>query len=295
MNTPIKTKPNRGLGRGVDALFLNEPRTANEGVTMIATTAIIPGRYQMRRTFDEQSSKELTESIRMNGVIQPIIVCYRSDQKIYELIAGERRWRAAKSAGLTTIPAVVREISEKQMMLFGLIENLQREDLNCLEEAEGIARIIEEHHLTHEKCAELLAKSRSAITNALRLLDLFEPVKDYLRQGLLEMGHARALLPLDSAEQKILADKIIAEKWSVRDIENYLKKPSSKSSAQKKPPLSPVHMGDLSTLIPLKHRLEEKFGLSVDITMKNHQSGVLSFRFNKMEQFNYLIQSFIDT
>lgn len=299
------TKPSRGLGRGVDALFLNDVsptpsanignssplNSPQDGVSLLSVNALVPGRYQPRQSFDDASAQELTESVRIHGVLQPIIVHHVSEKKHYEIIAGERRWRAAKAAGLLTIPALIKTVTDQQMMLFGLIENLQRENLNCLEEAEGIARIVNEHHITHEKTAELLSKSRSAITNSLRLLDLSDPVKDYLRQGFLEMGHARALLPLSAPQQKNLADLAVMHQLSVRDVEK-----RSKLMGKKQPSLSEKtnkkQLFDNDTQQFL-NQIEEVFSLPVDLIVDNSGRGKLVFRFSKKEQQLMLLNRLI--
>lgn len=296
------SKPTRGLGKGVEALFFSdntlpsssgltsrtgEDKLADDGVLMLSVAAITPGRFQPRKSFDDDAALELTESVRLHGVLQPIMVRYVADEKSYELIAGERRWRAAKAANLATIPALVRTVSDQQMMLFGLIENLQRENLNCLEEAEGIARVVHEHNITHEKTAELLSKSRSSITNALRLLDLSEPVKDYLRSGQLEMGHARALLPLNSKQQKVVADLAVMHQLSVREVEKRAKvfaQPPSKEIVKS----NKNQQVDHETQQCLA-QLEEAFSLPIEMVVDKLGKGQLIFRFSKKEQQVFLL------
>ena len=232
--------PKRGLGKGLDSLIPNsvlKPATPEKlaeenkvsvkteekaAETMVKITKIEPNREQPRKHFDEEALNELAESIKHYGLISPILVQDKKDH--YEIIAGERRWRAAKIAGLKEVPVIIREYTEREIAEIALIENVQREDLNPIEEAMGYKRLIEEFDLKQEEVAECVSKSRSAITNSLRLLKLSEEVQKYLVDGELSMGHARALLAVeDSEKQTFLAKKIINEKLSVRDVEKLVK------------------------------------------------------------------------
>ena len=232
--------PKRGLGKGLDSLIPNsvlKPATPEKlaeenkvsvkseekaAETLVKITKIEPNREQPRKNFDEEALNELAESIKHYGLISPILVQDKKDH--YELIAGERRWRAAKIAGLKEVPVIIREYTEREIAEIALIENVQREDLNPIEEAMGYKRLIEEFDLKQEEVAECVSKSRSAITNSLRLLKLSEEVQKYLIDGELSMGHARALLAVeDSEKQTFLAKKIINEKLSVREVEKLVK------------------------------------------------------------------------
>ena len=206
----------KGLGRGLDAL-LGTDTPPREALATLAVASIRPGRYQPRTRMDERSLAELAQSIRSQGLLQPVGV--RAIDGGYELVAGERRWRAAQMAGLEQIPAVVREVPDEAALVMALIENVQREDLNPMEEAAAVQRLIDEFKMTHEQAADAVGRSRSATSNLLRLLKLAKPVQDMLMRGALEMGHARALLALDGARQIELANRIGARGLSVRDTE----------------------------------------------------------------------------
>ena len=195
----------KGLGRGLDSLISNAvDSSSSDRLTTVAIADIQPGRYQARVQMDDEALQELADSIKAQGIIQPVIVRERGLSQ-YELIAGERRWRASQLAGLTEIPVVIKTISDETALAMGLIENLQRENLNPIEEAQGLKRLADEFGLTHETIAKAVGKSRSAISNSLRLLSLPEPVQEMLYQRRLEMGHARALLTLHVDDQLELA------------------------------------------------------------------------------------------
>lgn len=214
----------KGLGRGLDALLGGgdnaAPRTATTGdtVTSLPVTALQPGKYQPRTHMDQDALDALAASIKAQGVMQPILVRPVGDGK-HEIIAGERRWRAARIAGLSSVPVLVRAVPDQQALAVALIENIQREDLNALEEAVGIERLIKEFALTHQAVADAIGKSRAAVTNLLRLLELAPPVKTLLGEGRIEMGHARALLALPVDRQVALAREAAEAGWSVREVE----------------------------------------------------------------------------
>jgi ParB family transcriptional regulator, chromosome partitioning protein len=216
------TARHKGLGRGLDALLggnaAKAAKPGDEELTQLPIGALRPGKYQPRTRMDEASLAELSESIRVRGVIQPIIVRAVGDAQ-YEILAGERRWRAARMAGLKRIPAIVREIPDQAALAVALIENIQRADLNPLEEATALQRLQKEYKLTHQQCAEAVGRSRAAVSNLLRLLDLNEDVQVLLREGKLEMGHARALLALDGSEQSRFAQRVVNLGLSVRQTE----------------------------------------------------------------------------
>ena len=211
----------KGLGRGLDALLgADEPATGGgEALASLAIDALQPGRFQPRARIGQEGLAELAESIKAQGVMQPILARPIGAGR-YEIVAGERRWRAARMAGLATVPALVREVPDRQALAIALIENLQREDLNPLDEATGIKRLTDEFGMTHAEAAEAVGRSRTAITNALRLLELAPPVQELLREGKLDMGHARALLALPALKQIELAREAVARQLSVRQVES---------------------------------------------------------------------------
>ena len=208
----------KGLGRGLDSLLASGDAGGDDKLTTLDITQIRPGRYQPRRVMVEDELRELAESIRAQGLIQPVIV-RELGLSDYELIAGERRWRACQLAGLTEIPAVIKAVNDEAALAMGIIENIQRADLNPVEEAQGYKRLVDEFGLTHENLAQAVGKSRSAISNSLRLLSLPEQIQQHINQGLLELGHVRALITLPVLAQLQLAEAAIREAWSVREME----------------------------------------------------------------------------
>ena len=214
----------KGLGRGLDALLGSDPDTvsapakAPESANVLPIAVLQPGKYQPRSHMDREALEALAASIRSQGIMQPILVRPVSQGR-YEIIAGERRWRAARLAGLAEVPVLIREIQDQQALAAALIENIQREDLNVLEEAAGMDRLIREFALTHQAVADAVGRSRAAVSNLLRLLELPPPVRDLLAAGKLEMGHARALLALPVDQQISLARQAVEQCWSVREVE----------------------------------------------------------------------------
>jgi ParB family chromosome partitioning protein len=208
-----------------------------QDVLEVGVDDLRPGRYQPRLQLREEGLAELAESIREQGVLQPLIVRALSSSSGYEIVAGERRWRAARIAGLGVVPVIVRELTDQQALAVALIENLQREDLNPIDQAQSMARLVEEFGMTHDEIAKALGRSRAGVTNFLRLLELADGVKDAMVAGTLDMGHARALLPLDSQRQLKLARKIVRHGWSVRKVEQTVKSAleAPASGAQRKP------------------------------------------------------------
>lgn len=235
----------RGLGRGLSELGLNDvlasvakPTTipaetseAQPGLLEVQTNRLQPSPYQPRRTIDDEALRELAQSIRAQGVIQPIVV-RAVDEKQYEIIAGERRWRAAQLAGLIKVPVVVKDISEQAAVAIALIENIQRQDLNAIEEALALNRLMTEFELTHQQVADIVGKSRASVTNLLRLLKLNDDVREMLEKGLLEMGHARALLALEGVQQSDMADRVLARKLSVRETEQLIRFMQQRANGQ---------------------------------------------------------------
>src|SRR3981189_156698 len=209
----------KGLGRGLEALLGGNDEASSRGALLtLPVSRIRPGKYQPRTKMDQEALAELAASIRSQGLMQPLLV-RPVDRDRYELIAGERRWRAAQMAGLEEVPVVVREVPDEAALAMSLIENIQRENLNPMEEAAGVQRLLDEFKMTHEQAADAVGRSRSATTHLLRLLKLARPVQDMLMRGAIEMGHARALLALDAARQIELGTRIGAKQLSVRETE----------------------------------------------------------------------------
>lgn len=271
-----------GLGRGLDSLLANgADNSSGDRLTTVAVKDIQPGRYQARVQIDDEALQELADSIKAQGVIQPVIVREHGLSR-YELIAGERRWRASQLAGLTEIPVVIKTISDETALAMGLIENLQRENLNPIEEAQGLKRLADEFGLTHETIAKAVGKSRSAISNSLRLLSLPEPVQEMLYQRRLEMGHARALLTLPVVEQLELAQKAVKNGWSVREVERRSQiAHQNKQSEPKKNAAS-----DISRLNDL---LTERLGVNAEVKTVNHKKGRIVLYFDTPETFGHLL------
>ncbi|MBP2634797.1 MAG: spo0J [Firmicutes bacterium] len=229
----------RGLGRGLDALFgppnAGKEIESNEPVAEIAIREIVPNKHQPRRDFDEEALAELAQSIRQHGIIQPVVV--RKTLNGYELVAGERRWRASQLVGLKQLPAVVREYTDAEMMEIALVENLQRQNLNVIEEAIAFRRLIEEFGLTQEEVAQKIGRSRSMIANIVRLLNLQPEVQDFVSRGTLTMGQARPLLAIESPEIQVeLANQIIEEDLSARDVEELVRRAAAKRPTKKPEP-----------------------------------------------------------
>lgn len=216
-------KLHKGLGRGLDALLSGGKSEKDEVMRELNVTLLKPGKYQPRSQIDEASLNDLAASIKAQGIMQPILVRQLADSS-YEIIAGERRWRAARLAGLTHVPVLVRSVPDNAALAMALIENIQRENLNPLEEAIGIQRLIDEFKMTHQLAAEAVGRSRSAASNLLRLLKLPQAVQNMLMENKLDMGHARALLSLEGAQQILLANRIVLEGLSVREAEKLVQK-----------------------------------------------------------------------
>jgi ParB family chromosome partitioning protein len=273
-------KPKGGLGRGLDAL-LGEDHSRRESLGTIEAALIRPGRYQPRTRMDEQALTELAQSIRTQGLLQPVVV--RPVQGGYELIAGERRWRAAQMAGLKQVPAIVREVPDEAALVMGLIENIQREDLNPIEEAAGVQRLIEEFEMTHEQAAEAVGRSRSATTNLLRLLKLAKPVQDALMRGAVEMGHARALLALDGARQIEVANRIAAKQLSVRETEALVQ-------ALLRVPAAKRRKGVDRDLARLEEEVSQRLGTTVEIRPALKGRGKLVLHYSSLDHLDELLK-----
>jgi ParB family chromosome partitioning protein len=278
----------KGLGRGLDALLggdeLAAPAAAvqSDAQRELAVDQLQPGKYQPRTRMDQDALKELAESIKTQGVIQPILVRPVAGGK-YEIIAGERRWRAARIAGLLAVPVVIRDIPDTQALAVALIENIQREDLNPLEQAIGIQRLINEFGLTHQSAAEALGRSRTAVTNILRLLELAPPVRDLLAEGKLDMGHARALLVLPALRQVELANEIAANGLSVREVEKRV----GELVSRPKPRIPRTVDRDVARL---QEELAQKLGTPVQIKQKSKGRGTLIVDYGSLDQLEVLIE-----
>ncbi|OUN11606.1 MULTISPECIES: ParB/RepB/Spo0J family partition protein [unclassified Flavonifractor] len=276
----------RGLGRGLGALLGDAALQSQEGGSLsLPISQVEPGLKQPRKRFDEESLQDLADSIRTHGVIQPLTV-RRLASGYYQIIAGERRWRAAKIAGLTEIPAVIIEADDRKVMELGLIENLQREDLNPVEEANGYKVLMDEYGLTQEEVAQRVGKSRPAVANALRLLALPDPVHQLLEEGKLSAGHARAILAAPTGElQKKLAQKVIAEDLSVRQTEALAKR---LAAGEKEPP-SPPPGPDLSIYLRAAEKsLAARFGRKVNI-ISGKKKGKIELEYYNPEDLNTLL------
>lgn len=282
-------KKTRGLGRGLDALLgarvageRTEEIEAAEGLRQLPIERIQRGRFQPRTDIRPESLKELVESIKAQGVIQPIVVRALDDER-YELIAGERRWRASQLAGLETIPALVREVSDRIILAIALIENVQREDLNPLEEAGAYERLLKEFQMTHAEVAEAVGKSRATITNILRLLDLNEAVRRLLERGELEMGHARALLGLPGEEQRQAATTVVARGLSVRETEALARRlRSARPAPQSAATVDP-------DVLRLQEDLSGRIGARVRIRQRSTGRGTLSIEYDNLDQLEGIL------
>ena len=276
-------KAKGGLGRGLDSLISNAvDSSSSDRLTTVAIADIQPGRYQARVQIDDEALQELADSIKAQGIIQPVIVRERGLSQ-YELIAGERRWRASQLAGLTEIPVVIKTISDETALAMGLIENLQRENLNPIEEAQGLKRLADEFGLTHETIAKAVGKSRSAISNSLRLLSLPEPVQEMLYQRRLEMGHARALLTLHVVDQLELAQKAVKNGWAVREVERRSQLAHQKAKPEATKTINP-------DIRRINDALTEHLGVNAEVKTSNQKKGKIVLHFDTPETFEYLLK-----
>jgi ParB family chromosome partitioning protein len=274
----------KGLGRGLDALLDPEIADQAQRQDTLSIDALQPGKYQPRTRMDPGSLEELAASIKAQGLIQPISVRPVGLAR-YEIIAGERRWRAARLAGLTEVPVLIRDIPDDAALALSLIENIQREDLNPLEEAAGIQRLIDEFGMTHQQAADALGRSRSAASNLLRLLQLAKPAQEMLMAGDIEMGHARALLALSKVEQGRLATLVVEKAYSVRDTERLvaqiLNPPSKKTAAGA--------AEKTRDWLRLEEDLADRLGATVNISANRKGAGALTIRFASLDQLDGLL------
>lgn len=288
----------RGLGKGLDSLIPNavgEAKTKKETVkegkeekggkeTIVKITMVEPNRKQPRKNFDEDALQELSDSIKQFGLIQPILVQDRKDY--YEIIAGERRWRAAKMAGLKEVPVIIRDYTEQEIMEISLIENIQREDLNPIEEAQAYKRLLEEFHLKQDEVAERVSKSRAAVTNSIRLLKLSDEVQQMVIDDMISTGHARALLAVENKdEQYTLAQQIFDEKLSVRDVEKIVKNLHK--------PVKPKKTDDKTMQAiyqDIEDKLKQKLSTKVTVTSKGEGAGKIEIEFYNHEDLDRLLE-----
>jgi ParB family transcriptional regulator, chromosome partitioning protein len=272
----------KGLGRGLDALLgggtEEQPR---EALLTLPVTRIRPGRYQPRTKMDQQALAELAASIRSQGLMQPLLV-RPVDRDRYELVAGERRWRAAQMAGLEEVPALVREIPDEAALAMSLIENIQRENLNPMEEAAGLQRLVDEFRMTHEQAADAVGRSRTATTNLLRLLKLAKPVQEMLMEGALEMGHARALLALDGARQIEIGKRVAAKGLSVRETEALVQQMLRGTTQRARKTNRDVAR--------LEEEISERLGTTVEIRAGKKGSGRLTIHYSSLDQLDELLK-----
>ncbi len=296
----MASKSSKGLGKGLDSLIPRNTEAeasakngteekdgpnGGEKETSVRITMVEPNRKQPRKSFDEDSLQELSDSIKQVGLIQPILVQDRKDH--YEIIAGERRWRAAKMAGLKEIPVIIRDYSEQEIMEISLIENIQREDLNPIEEALAYKRLLEEFNLKQDEVAERVSKSRTAVTNSIRLLKLGDKVQQMVIDDMISTGHARALLAVENPEEQyILAQKIFDEKLSVRDVEKLVKnlhKPEKSKKDGKDKTLLAIYQD-------IEDKLKQRLSTKVTVTSKGEGSGRIEIEFYNHEDLDRLLE-----
>ena len=280
----MATKQHKGLGRGLDALLSGSKSEKDDVLRDLNVTLLKPGKYQPRSQMDESSLNDLASSIKAQGIMQPILVRQLADSS-YEIIAGERRWRAAQIAGLTHVPVLVRSVPDNAALAMALIENIQRENLNPLEEAVGIQRLIDEFKMTHQVAADAVGRSRSAASNLLRLLKLPQIIQAMLMEGKLDMGHARALLPLEPAQQILLANKIVLDGLSVREAEQLVQaQDSAEARALRK--AKPKASNDT---LRLQEEISAVLGTKVEIKSGSKGAGKLVISYGDHDQLDGLL------
>ncbi|MBX3639432.1 MAG: ParB/RepB/Spo0J family partition protein [Nitrosomonas sp.] len=276
----------KGLGRGLDALLSGNADVTDatgDRLQNLEIALLQPGKYQPRSNMDQSALANLAESIKTQGIMQPILV-RAMGMDHYEIIAGERRWRAAQLAGLTEVPAIIREVADDAALAISLIENIQREDLNPLEEAMGIQRLINEFGMTHQTAAEALGSSRSAVSNLLRLLNLTEPVQEMMMQGKIDMGHGRALLALESAQQIRIANMIVLKRLSVRETEKIIQQLA-------KPQMRKVQKTDRD-IMTLQESVSERLGAQVTIKSGKNGRGNIIIHYSNLDQLDDILNRF---
>jgi len=285
----------RGLGKGLDALL--SPRggvessdfTLDGPLQMLPVDIVTRGRYQPRMEMDTEALEDLANSIKSQGVVQPIVVRPLKGTETYEIIAGERRWRATQLAGLHEIPAIIKDVTDQTAMCLGLIENIQREDLNPMDEARALSRLLQEFDMTHDAAAEAVGRSRSSVSNLLRLLDLHVDVQQLLETGKIEMGHGRAILALDVANQTKVASRVVKQGLSVRATEQLvkgLKDKRARSKGSKK--TSPSSRLD-PNLRSLQEDLSERLGAAVSIKHGKGGKGKVEINYNSLDELDGIL------
>lgn len=285
----------RGLGKGLDSLIpsnvmestksqTSSKEKSEEGAVIVKISMVEPNREQPRKNFDEDSLQELADSIKQFGLLQPILV--QDKKSYYEIIAGERRWRAAKIAGLKEVPVIIRNLTDQEVMEISLIENIQREDLNPIEEAQAYKRLLTEFHLKQDEVAERVSKSRTAVTNSMRLLKLCDPVQKMVVDGMISTGHARALLAIEDPEQQyLIAQKVFDEKLSVREVEKLVK------NLNKPPKPAKIENSTLNIIYQdISEKLKQSLGTKVSIQAKENGSGKIEIEFYNHEDLDRLLE-----
>jgi ParB family chromosome partitioning protein len=276
----------KGLGRGLDALLADNETQGREQQRSLPVGNLQPGKYQPRTRMDTTSLEELAASIRVQGLMQPILVRPLGDktgEDRFEIVAGERRWRAAQMAGLTEVATLIREIPDESALAMALIENIQRENLNPLEEAQGLQRLIDEFSMTHQQAADAVGRSRPAASNLLRLLQLVAPVQELLMRGDIDMGHARALLPLSGALQIQLAQRVVQKGLSVRDAERLVQHAL-------KPPKQLAAIKPDRDVLRLQEELSDFLGAQVEISTNKKGAGKIRIEFGDLDQLEGILQ-----
>ena len=284
-----------GLGKGLDSLITDKvgKSSAKEVIrpdTMVDIDKVEPNKEQPRKNFDEDALLELSESIKQFGILQPLLV--QDKDTYYEIIAGERRWRAAKLAGLKKVPVIIKKLTDQEIVEISLIENIQRENLNPIEEAIAYKRLLTEFNLKQDEVAERVSKSRTAVTNSMRLLKLNEKVQQMLADEMLTTGHARALLGIeDQEEQYVIAQKIFDEKMSVRDIEKLVKKLQKEKSEKEKTVKQPVETNEQMQAIyrDLEEKMKTIFGTKVTINSKDMKKGKIEIEYYSSDELDHLM------
>ncbi|QEL66583.1 chromosome partitioning protein ParB [Oryzomicrobium terrae] len=274
----------KGLGRGLDALLAGEPAANKDVQRSLKVTLMLPGKYQPRTRMDSESLQELAASIKAQGIMQPILVRPIRDPlgDKYEIVAGERRWRASQLAGLSEVPVLIREIPDEAALAMALIENIQRENLNPLEEAMGLQRLVDEFGLTHQQAADAVGRSRPAASNLLRLLQLPAPIQDLLLESQIDMGHARALLPLPTQVQLSLAQRVASKGLSVRETEKL-------AQLALQPPKEPEPRKVDRDLLRLEEELSDVLGARVEIRANKKGTGKVHIAFDSLEELDGLL------
>ncbi len=281
MNPPKK----KGLGRGLDALLDTQTTQETTRQDSLPVTRLQPGKYQPRTRMDQDSLNELAASIKAQGIMQPILVRPVGEDR-YEIIAGERRWRAAQLAGVSEVPVLVREIPDEATLAMSLIENIQRENLNPLEEAAGIQRLVDEFGMSHQQAADAVGRSRPAASNLLRLLHLAKPVQECLFSGELDMGHARALLPLSKIDQARVAAMVVHKRLSVRETEKLVQRELHPPAERESTSAGKVDRD----LLRLQEALADTLGASVKLVTRKKGAGSLTIDFNSLDQLDGLLE-----